>query len=94
MTKADLIDQVSQLSDLPRQDSEVIVETIFQNLARSLRAGHKIAIRGFGSFQTRQRQPRIGRNLKTGERVDIPAKKVASFKASKELKDIVNNERA
>jgi len=60
-------------------------------LVRSLRAGDKIEIRGFGSFRTRQRKPRVGRNPKTGERVEVPAKKIPFFKPSKELKDMVNN---
>ena len=68
MTKADLIDEVSRLAELTRKDSEVIVETIFDSVVRSLRAGDKIEIRGFGSFRTRQRKPRMGRNPKTGER--------------------------
>ena len=57
---------------------------------RSLRVGDKIEIRGFGSFRTRQRKPRVGRNPKTGDRVDVPAKKIPFFKPSKELKDLVN----
>ncbi len=67
MTKADLIDEVSKLAELTRKDSEVIVETIFDSIVRSLRVGDKIEIRGFGSFRTRQRKPRVGRNPKTGE---------------------------
>jgi len=90
MTKADLIDEVSRLAELTRKDSEVIVETIFDSVVRSLRAGDKIEIRGFGSFRTRQRRPRTGRNPKTGEKVDVPAKKIPFFKPSKELKDLVN----
>jgi integration host factor subunit beta len=90
MTKADLIDEVSRLAELTRKDSEVIVETIFDSVVRSLRAGDKIEIRGFGSFRTRQRKPRVGRNPKTGERVEVPAKKIPFFKPSKELKDLVN----
>src|SRR5208282_3770055 len=88
MTKADLIDEVSRLAELTRKDSEVIVETIFDSVVRSLRAGDKIEIRGFGSFRTRQRKPRVGRNPKTGERVEVPAKKIPFFKPSKELKDL------
>jgi integration host factor subunit beta len=57
---------------------------------RSLRAGDKIEIRGFGSFRTRQRQPRVGRNPKTGTRVEVPSKRIPYFKPSKELKDLVN----
>jgi integration host factor subunit beta len=92
MTKADLIDEVSRLVELTRKDSEVVVETIFDSVVRSLRAGDKIEIRGFGSFRTRQRKPRVGRNPKTGDRVDVPAKKIPFFKPSKELKDLVNGE--
>jgi integration host factor subunit beta len=91
MTKADLIDEVSKVTDMTRKDSEVIVEAIFDAVVRSLREGDKIEIRGFGSFRTRQRQPRIGRNPKTGTRVDVPAKRIPFFKPSKELKDLVNH---
>ena len=80
MTKADLIDEVSRLAELTRKDSEIIVETIFDSIVRSLRTGDKIEIRGFGSFRTRQRKPRVGRNPKTGERVEVPAKKIPFFK--------------
>src|ERR1700723_3278342 len=91
MTKADLIDEVSRLAELTRKDSEVIVETIFDSVVRSLRIGDKIEIRGFGSFRTRQRKPRVGRNPKTGDRVEGHAKKIPFFKPSKETKDMVNN---
>src|ERR1700750_1769023 len=91
MTKADLIDEVSRLAELTRKDSEVIVEPIFDSIVHSLRAGDKIETRGFGSFRTRQRKPRVGRNPKTGDRVEVPAKKIPFFKPSKELKDLVNH---
>jgi len=91
MTKADLIDEVSRVADLTRKDSEIIVECIFDSVVRSLRTGDKIEIRGFGSFRTRQRKPRVGRNPKTGDRVEVPAKKIPYFKPSKELKDLVNH---
>jgi integration host factor subunit beta len=92
MTKADLIEEVSRLAELTRKDSEVIVETIFDSVVRALRTGDKIEIRGFGSFRTRQRKPRVGRNPKTGDRVEVPSKKIPFFKPSKELKDMVNRE--
>ncbi len=92
MTKADLIDEVSRIAELTRKDSETIVESIFDSVVNSLRAGDKIEIRGFGSFRTRQRKPRVGRNPKTGDRVEVPAKKIPFFKPSKELKDMVNGE--
>ena len=90
ITKADLVEEVTKLGDLTRRDSEVIVETIFDSVIGALRSGDKIEIRGFGSFRIRQRKPRIGRNPKTGTRVEVPAKKVPYFKPSKELRDLVN----
>lgn len=91
MTKAELIEEVSRVVEMTRKDSEVIVEAIFDSIVRSLRAGDKIEIRGFGSFRTRQRQPRVGRNPKTGTRVEVPSKRIPYFKPSKELKDLVNH---
>ena len=90
MTKADLVEEVTKLGDLTRRDAEVVVETIFQSVIGALRGGDKIEIRGFGSFRTRQRNPRIGRNPKTGAKVDVPAKRVPYFKPSKDLRDLVN----
>ena len=91
MTKAELIEDVSRAVEMSRKDSEVIVETIFESIVKSLRTGDKIEIRGFGSFRTRQRDARVGRNPKTGARVDVPPKKIPYFKPSKELKDLVNS---
>lgn len=90
MTKADLIEEVSRVVEMTRKDSEVIVEAIFDSIVKSLRTNDKIEIRGFGSFRTRQRQPRVGRNPKTGTRVEVPSKRIPYFKPSKELKDLVN----
>ena len=92
MTKAELIEEVSRVVEMTRKDSEVIVEAIFDSVVRALRGGDKIEIRGFGSFRTRQRQPRVGRNPKTGARVEVPAKRIPFFKPSKELKDLVNSD--
>jgi integration host factor subunit beta len=90
LTKADLIEEVLKVAELPRKESETIVETIFESIIDALQKGDKIEIRGFGSFRTRQRRGRIGRNPKTGEKVEVPAKKIPFFKPSKELKDFVN----
>src|SRR5437762_11187114 len=90
MTKAELIEEVSRAVEMTRKDSEQIVDTIFDSIVHALRSGDKIEIRGFGSFRTRKRQPRIGRNPKTGAKVDVPAKKIPFFKPSKELKDLIN----
>ena len=94
MTKAELIEEVSRVVEMTRKDSEVIVEAIFDSIVRSLRSGDKIEIRGFGSFRTRQRQPRVGRNPKTGTKVEVPSKRIPYFKPSKELKDLVNSSAA
>ena len=90
MTKADLVDQVTAIGDLTRRDGEVIVDTLFEAVIGALKSGDKIEIRGFGSFRTRQRNARTGRNPKTGAKVDVPAKRVPFFKPSKELRDSVN----
>ena len=90
MTKADLVDKVTALGDLTRRDGEVIVDTLFESVIGALKSGDKIEIRGFGSFRTRQRRGRVGRNPKTGAKVEVPPKKIPFFKPSKELKDFVN----
>jgi integration host factor subunit beta len=90
MTKADLVEEVSRVSDLTKKDSELIVETVFQSIVDALHRGEKIELRGFGSFRLRRREPRKGRNPKTGDRVDVPPKRVPYFKPGKELKDLIN----
>ena len=90
MTKADLVEKVTGLGDLTRRDGEVIVETIFGSVIGALQSGDKIEIRGFGSFRIRQRNPRIGRNPKTGESIEISSSRAAKFKAGKTLKDSLN----
>jgi integration host factor subunit beta len=94
MTKADLVNDVTALGDLTRRDGEVIVETLFESIIGALKAGDKIEVRGFGSFRTRQRSSRTGRNPKTGAAVAVPAKRVPYFKPSKELRDLVNPDEA
>jgi integration host factor subunit beta len=91
LTKADLIAEVERVTELKRTESETVVETIFESIIDALQKGEKIEIRGFGSFRTRQRRGRVGRNPKTGAKVEVPAKKIPFFKPSKELKDFVNN---
>ena len=90
MTKANLVEEVTQAVELSRKDSETVVDIVFDSIVKSLRAGDKIEIRGFGSFRSRQRKARVGRNPKTGARVEVPPKTVPYFKPSKELKDLVN----
>ena len=89
MTKIDLTDRVAALGGLTRRDSEVIVETMFDAIVSALQSGDKVEVRGFGSFRTRQRNGRTGRNPKTGVSVAVPAKKVPFFKPSKELRELI-----
>jgi integration host factor subunit beta len=92
MTKADLVEEVSRVTELTRKDSEVIVDTLFDSVIKALKEGDKLEVRGFGSFRVRQRNARVGRNPKTGEKVEVPAKRVPYFKPSKELKDLINED--
>jgi integration host factor subunit beta len=94
MTKADLVEEVSRVTELTRKDSEVIVDTLFDSVIKALKTGDKLEVRGFGSFRVRQRNARVGRNPKTGEKVEVPAKRVPYFKPSKELKDLINEDGA
>jgi integration host factor subunit beta len=90
MTKAELVEEVSRVSDLTKKHSEVIVDTVFQSIVDALHRGEKIELRGFGSFRLRRRESRKGRNPKTGDKVDVPPKQVPYFKPGKELKDVIN----
>jgi integration host factor subunit beta len=92
MTKAELVEEVSRVSDLTKKHSEMIVDTVFRSIITALHRGEKIELRGFGSFRLRQREPRKGRNPKTGDKVDVPPKKVPYFKPGKELKELINRE--
>src|SRR5438094_1828381 len=91
MTKADLVEEVSKVTELTRKDSEVIVDTLFESVIKALKTGDKLEVRGFGSFRVRQRNARVGRNPKTGAKVEVPAKRAPYFKPSKELKDLIND---
>src|SRR5437867_1323548 len=94
MTKAEIVEEVSRVSDLTKKHSEVIVDTVFKSIIDALHRGEKIELRGFGSFRLRKREPRKGRNPKTGDKVDVPPKKVPYFKPGKELKELINKEPA
>lgn len=90
MTKAELVEEVAGQTELTKKHAEVIVNTVFESIVDSLRAGDKIELRGFGSFRIRNRGPRTGRNPKTGEKVDVPAKRIPYFKPGKDLKELLN----
>ena len=90
VTKADLVEEVVRITGLQRKESETVVETIFESIIGALQGGDHIEIRGFGSFRARQRRGRMGRNPKTGAKVEVPPKRIPFFKPSKELKNHVN----
>ena len=94
MTKADLVNDVANAAELTKKDAERLVEIVFESIIDSLNSGQKIELRGFGSFRVRSRGARRGRNPKTGDPGDIPAKRVPYFKAGKELKELINEAQA
>ena len=92
MTKAELVEEVSRVSDLTKKHSEVIVDTVFRSIIEALHRGEKIELRGFGSFRLRKREPRKGGIRRPATRCDVPPKKVPYFKPGKELKELINKE--
>jgi len=90
MTKADLISVVAKRLDITQVQAGIIVEAALRSIVSALQGGQEVEIRGFGSFRFRNRAPRKGRNPKTGERVDVPPKKIPYFKMGKELKSLLN----
>jgi integration host factor subunit beta len=91
MTKADLVEEVARVSEVTKKHSEAIVNTVFDSIVQALQRDDKIELRGFGSFRIRQRRSRQGRNPKTGDKVDVPAKRIPYFKPGKELKELINS---
>ena len=75
---------------LTRKQTEIVVDTVFDSIKDALAKGDKIEVRGFGNFRLKQRKPRKARNPKTGETVDVPAKRVLFFKVGKALRESLN----
>lgn len=93
MTKSVLIEKVAEkVEGLTRNQTEIVVETVFESIKKALIQGEKIEIRGFGNFRLKTRNPRKARNPKTGEAVSVPGKKVLYFKVGKALKEALNAE--
>ena len=93
MTKIEIVNIVAERTGLTKVKAEEAVETILQLMKENLAAGGPIILRRFGSFQVRQKSARIGRNPKTGQGAEIPARKVVRFKAGKYFKEAVNTGR-
>ena len=90
MLKADLTTKIAQTLKIPKSKSEKIVSTVLETIKQGIVEDSIVTIRGFGSFHTRNKVERIGRNPKTGESATISARRVPSFKASKLLKSRLN----
>ncbi len=89
MNKSELIAAVAESAGLTKKDTERIVNAVIDTVTASLARGEKVQISGFGTFETKTREARVGRNLHTKEEITIPATRVPGFKASKTLKDTV-----
>jgi integration host factor subunit beta len=91
MTKSVLIEKVAEkVGSLTRRQTEIVVETVFESIKEALIKGEKIEIRGFGNFKPKNRRPRRARNPKTGEKVEVPGKRVLHFKVGKALREAMN----
>jgi integration host factor subunit beta len=90
MTKSDLIEKLAEQGKLSKKQAESIVDHVFNSMMEAMKAGDRIEIRGFGSFKVKHYKPYIGRNPKTGEKVEVKSKKLPFFKVGKELKELVD----
>ena len=91
MTKAELVDKIAEKKPrLTRKQVEIVVNTVLDGIKDALSREDKVEIRGFGSFRSRHRRAKEGRNPKTGETVSVPPKKVPFFKAGKEMREMVD----
>jgi len=93
MTKSELINKLAQKNpQLYLRDVEAIVETVLSEMSDALVNGDRVELRGFGAFSVKERAARIGRNPRTGESVEVAAKKLPAFKAGKSLRDRLNED--
>ena len=90
MNKTELVAAVAEKTGMSKKDSEKAVNAAFDSITEALAAGEKVQLVGFGAFEVKERNARIGRNPKTKESIEIPASRVASFKVGKALKDAVS----
>ena len=95
MTRSDLVEELAaRFSQLTHRDAETAVKTMLEAVGEALVRGHRIEIRGFGSFSVNHRPPRMGRNPRSGESVSIPEKRVPHFKPGKALREAVDERTA
>ena len=89
MNKAELINSVAVSAGVSKKEAEAVISATFEAITAALQEGDKVQLVGFGSFEVKKREARVGRNPKTKEEIQIPASKVPVFKAGKALKDAV-----
>ncbi|WLD93469.1 HU family DNA-binding protein [Alkalihalobacillus sp. AL-G] len=89
MNKNDLITNIAEKSGMTKKDVETVVNGVLSEITGALKDGSKVQFVGFGTFETRERSSRSGRNPQTGETINIPASTVPAFRAGNKLKDAV-----
>ena len=90
MNKNELVSAVAEATGVTKKDTDAVIKAVFEKITAALAEGNKVQIVGFGTFETRERGERTGKNPRTGEEVKITACKAPAFKAGKALKDAVN----
>lgn len=90
MTKADLVDAISKKTNFTKKDVGYTLEALLETIKEQLKKGTKIQLVGFGSFEVKKREARVGRNPRTMQEIKIPARKVPTFKPGKELKEAIH----
>lgn len=90
MNKMDLVASVAEKTDLTKKEAEKVVNAVFATIEEALTQGEKVQLVGFGTFEVKERAPRVGRNPRTGEEIEIAATKVPTFKAGKSLREVVS----
>lgn len=90
MTKADIVNRVANATGVTKLETEILVEGFFKTIASALASGEHIEIRGFGTFKTKKRKSRMARNPRTGEQVSLEEHYVPTFKASRELRSLID----
>ena len=93
MIKSELVTKLAEQTNLTKTDAENIVTTVFREITKALVKGNRVELRGFGVLSVRERKPRVGRNTKTGEKVDVASKKVPFFKAGKSINEALNKKK-
>ena len=91
MTKKEFIGVIAEKAGVSKKDTEAVYDALWASVIEALKAGEKVQVTGIGTFEVRERPARVAKNPRTGESVDVDASKSPAFKASKSLKDSIND---